>query len=79
MEQNHNQNNKKEDIDINIPQIPLWTVNYLAEFLTMNKQTIRNFIRDGKISIVKVGKSVRIPRDEVVRMVGKLITRKNNN
>jgi len=38
MEQNHNQNNKKEDIDINIPQIPLWTVNYLAEFLTMNKQ-----------------------------------------
>lgn len=58
---------------IDVPPIPLWKVNEVARFLNINKQTLRNWKRDGKLNFVKVGRSVRIPREEVIRIVGDII------
>lgn len=53
------------------PQLEvLWTVRQTAEYLGVTRITIYQWIHKGKIAYKKFGKSVRIPKSEVVRLVG---------
>jgi len=53
------------------PQLEvLWTVKQTASYLGLNRVTIYQWISKGKIGFKKFGKSVRIPKSEVERLVG---------
>lgn len=47
----------------------LWTVQQTAKFLGMQPQTIRGWVRQGKLKQIKLSNRVRIPRSEVERLV----------
>jgi len=39
----------------------LWTVRQLAEAWRVSERTVRRAIADGRIRVVRIGRSVRIP------------------
>jgi excisionase family DNA binding protein len=53
------------------PDLPeaFYTVEELAEYLKVANHTVRLWIRDGKVSAVRIGRSYRIPLAEVRRIV----------
>jgi excisionase family DNA binding protein len=53
-----------------MPEWELITVRELAEHLQLNHQTVRNWINEGKLESVKVGRAVRIPRKAAVALAG---------
>lgn len=54
----------------------LWSPNQLAKYLTMSPGTIYRWLSQGKVidpaKVVRVGKTVRIPRSEVERIAGSI-------
>jgi excisionase family DNA binding protein len=55
-------------------QVDLWTVAQVAEYLQLNPETIRRWIRAGKLEAVKLGTgrtaALRIHQAEVERLAG---------
>jgi excisionase family DNA binding protein len=47
----------------------LLTVREVAETLRVSPMTIRRYIADGKLSAVKVGRSVRVSREAIERFI----------
>jgi len=65
-----NNENTNEYQEIN-PQLEvLWSVKQTAKYLGLHPVTIYQWVRKGKIQFKKFGKSVRIPKSEVERLVG---------
>lgn len=52
-----------------LPEIT--TVKELAKFLKVAEITVRRAIADGKLRVVKVGKSVRIEKESVLNWLEK--------
>lgn len=48
----------------------LLTVNEVADRLSISQSALRRLIKGCQIKHVMIGRSVRIPRDEVVRFIG---------
>lgn len=44
------------------------TIRETAKIFGVHWQTIRNWIRDGKIKAVKIERTVRIPKEEIERV-----------
>ena len=54
-----------------MPPAPLLTVEQVAEEFQVTTQTIRNWIDGGALSAVKIGRSFRIRREDVDRMLAR--------
>lgn len=50
----------------------LLTVSQAAEAFSATSQTIRNWIRDGQLTAVRIGNRFLIPREEIQRLRGDL-------
>ena len=54
----------------------LWSPTQLANYLTMSPGTIYRWLSQGKVidpeKVVRIGKTVRIPRSEVERIAGNI-------
>lgn len=46
-----------------------YTPDELAAMLKVTRQAIYNWIQEGRIEAVRIGRTVRIPRDEVERLL----------
>jgi len=57
--------------DLQQPDMPerFYTVEELAVYLKVAEQTLRAWIRAGKVRAVRLGRSYRIPIAEVRRMI----------
>lgn len=44
-------------------------VSELAKMLSVTRQTIYNRVKDGSIKSIKIGKAIRIPEEEVDRIL----------
>jgi excisionase family DNA binding protein len=49
----------------------LYTVEQVAELLNLHVRTIRNFVRDGRLKAVRIGKQYRIAREDLAAMTGR--------
>lgn len=47
----------------------LWTVNQTAKYFSVIPNTVRRWIREGRINAHKIGSRVRIPRSEIDKLV----------
>jgi excisionase family DNA binding protein len=47
-----------------------WTVAELADRLRLNQQTLRNWIEQGSLPAVRVGRRVRVLNSDFERLVG---------
>lgn len=52
----------------------LYTVDQVAEMLGLQARTIRNYIRDGRLKAVRIGKQYRIARADVEALTGQPIS-----
>ena len=78
-EEEYNADNMQIDpIQIEVAPMPFWKVSEVSNLTRVHQNTIRNFIRDGKISIRKVGTRILIPRSEVIRLLGDEINKATN-
>jgi len=50
------------------PPERLWTVDEFATLWDRSPKTVRRWIREGKIHVVRLGGTVRIPNSEVLRL-----------
>ena len=62
------------DLEIELARLGLrrqnfYTAQELAELFRLQERTIRGWISERKVDVVKVGSSVRIPAREVVRLI----------
>jgi excisionase family DNA binding protein len=48
---------------------PFYTPDELATLLKVTRQAIYNWIQQGRIAAVRIGRTVRIPGDEVERLL----------
>ena len=48
----------------------IYNVEEVAEFLAVHKETVKKFIREGRIKGVKLGTRWRITEDEIQRILG---------
>lgn len=48
---------------------PAYETREVADLLKITDRTVRQYIADGKIRAVRVGKWIRIPADEVDRLM----------
>ncbi|MEI9996328.1 MAG: helix-turn-helix domain-containing protein [Rhizomicrobium sp.] len=48
----------------------LYTVDEVARLLGLHVKTIRNFVRDGRLKAVRIGKSYRIARADLETLTG---------
>jgi excisionase family DNA binding protein len=53
-----------------MPEWELMTISDYAAHLKVNPQTVRNWINEGSLASVKVGRARRIPRDAAVVFAG---------
>lgn len=44
-------------------------VSELAKLLSVTRQTIYNRVKDGSIKSIKIGKAIRIPEEEIDRIL----------
>lgn len=42
------------------------TVEEAAEWLRVDKRTVQNYIRDGKLKVIRIGQTVRIPESYLI-------------
>lgn len=47
----------------------LLTVDDIARILKLNPQTVRNWINEGYLRAIKIGRNVRVPRAEFDRLI----------
>lgn len=57
---------KAQDIQL---QNSFYTVEEVAELLKVHPNSIRNFIREGRIKRIKFGQAVRIPKGEIEKLM----------
>lgn len=50
---------------IEIPDKPFLRVDEFAEIIGVSTQTIHNWIKAGRIAYTKIGKTIRIPKEEL--------------
>ena len=59
--------------DTTNPELPpkhMFTVKELAKYLGVNHKTVREQITVGTIKAIHLGRSIRIPRSEVLKLLG---------
>ena len=61
----------KDDKNSVIPNEPVYSIREVAEKLSLSKQTINNWLNQGKIDALKVSSSVRIPESEIEKIISK--------
>jgi excisionase family DNA binding protein len=47
----------------------LWTINYIAEQLAVDRKTISRLIAKGELPVVQIGRSKRVPKQAVLDWV----------
>ena len=52
-----------------LPRQSFYTAQELAKLFRLQERTIRGWISERKIDVIKVGTSVRIPAREVLRLI----------
>jgi len=55
---------------LELPAKHAFSVAELADFLGVNQKTVRDDITAGNIRVVRIGRVIRIPRSEVLRLLG---------
>lgn len=50
--------------------VPLHSVDEVATLLGLNVRTVRNYVRDGRLPAVRIGKQYRIAREDVDKLTG---------
>ena len=56
----------------------LLTVDDIARILKLNPQAVRNWINDGYLRAIKIGRNVRVPRAEFDRLIEESYTGPNS-
>jgi excisionase family DNA binding protein len=49
----------------------LYSVEQVADLLNLHVRTVRNYVRDGRLKAVKIGKQYRIAREDLEAMTGR--------
>lgn len=61
----------------------LWTLPQVAQYLLVSRKTLYGWLKAGKVfdpaKIIRIGRSIRIPRSEVERIAGNVKTNLKNN
>jgi excisionase family DNA binding protein len=52
----------------------LYTYGEAAEMLSVCVSTVRKLVAEGKLKIVRLGRAVRIPRSEILRLIGERLS-----
>src|SRR5262252_3233930 len=52
-------------------QQDLYTVEQVAELLGLHVRTVRNYVREGRLKAVRIGKQYRITREDLAYMTGR--------
>ena len=47
-----------------VPSVPFYKVNEVADLLRVHRMTVYNMIHAGDIKIVRIGRTIRIPADQ---------------
>lgn len=53
-----------------MPRQTLYSADDVAALLGLNVRTVRNYVRDGRLPAVRIGKQYRIPKDAVDELIG---------
>ena len=53
-----------------MPPQSFYSADDVAALLGLHVRTVRNYVRDGRLSAVRVGKQYRIPKDAVDELIG---------
>lgn len=51
-------------------ELQFYTVKYVADYLSLTEETIREKLRKGEIDGIKIGKSWRISEENLKKFVG---------
>jgi excisionase family DNA binding protein len=52
-----------------------WSVREAAELLGVSPQTVRMWVKDGRLGVVRLAaRSTRIPSDEIMRLLGRSVS-----
>jgi excisionase family DNA binding protein len=49
----------------------MYSVEQVAELLGLHVRTVRNYVRDGRLKAVRIGKQYRIAREDLATMTGR--------
>lgn len=49
----------------------LYSVEQVADLLNLHVRTVRNYVREGRLKAVRIGKQYRIARDDLEAMTGR--------
>src|SRR5579871_4478991 len=49
----------------------LYSVDQVADLLNLHVRTVRNYVRDGRLKAVRIGKQYRIAREDLAAMTGR--------
>lgn len=49
----------------------LYSVEQVADLLNLHVRTVRNYVRDGRLKAVRIGKQYRIAREDLAAMTGR--------
>ena len=49
----------------------LYSVDQVAELLNLHVRTVRNYVREGRLKAVRIGKQYRIAREDLEAMTGR--------
>jgi excisionase family DNA binding protein len=51
--------------------LELYSVEQVADLLGLHVRTVRNYVRDGRLKAVRIGKQYRIAREDLAAMTGR--------
>jgi excisionase family DNA binding protein len=66
---------------MNSPRLPDWlprrmmTVDEVAEVISQSPRQVRRLVADGRLNVVRIGRSVRVTPEAVVALLGSHMTR----
>src|ERR1700691_2788061 len=49
----------------------LYTIEQVAELLNLHVKTVRNYVREGRLKAVRIGKSYRIAGEDLAALTGR--------
>ncbi len=56
----------------------LLTVNETADILRVSTRTVYKFVKNGKIPSVRVGTAIRIPKEELEKLINKSLNKESD-